>query len=261
MLCMRNGMFLPYQCIREVTVLSNYSHHGGRACEPWGSSGRSEHLPSSSLQRAPAVQRPSENTCQPAAFKEHLPSSSCETVEMTSHSAAIRQQRTPAVQQPSENTCRPAAIREHLPSSSHQRPPAVRHPSDGSHSPQWAPGKLRMWKHKILAPESWDRDQRNDFSEPGRLHLPKHRKALNSLPGDIWFSLTYSPLLTFSDFVAKLLYDWPPPSVSLGQFSQGHWRCCLQGLSPKTSPRIKPNSQLSDCAYFSSLHTPLRYTS
>ena len=258
---MRNGMFLPYQCIREVTVLSNYSHHGGRACEPWGSSGRSEHLPSSSHQRTPAVQQPSESTCCPAAIREHLPASGLQRTPAVQQLWDCRDDQPFSGHQTAENTCRPAAIREHLPSSSHQRPPAVRHPSDGSHSPQWAPRKLRMWKHKILAPESWDRDQRNDFSEPGRLHLPKHRKALNSLPGDIWFSLTYSPLLTFSDFVAKLLYDWPPPPVSSGQFSQGHWRCCRQGLSPKTSPRIKPNSQLSDCAYFSSLHTPLRYTS
>ena len=24
----------PYECIRDVTVVSNYSHRGGRACEP-----------------------------------------------------------------------------------------------------------------------------------------------------------------------------------------------------------------------------------
>ena len=89
------------------------AQEGANTCRP---AAIREHLPFSSLQRAPAVQRPSENTCQPAAFKEHLPSSSCETVETTGHSAAIRQQRTPAVQQPSENTCRPAAIRDHLPS-------------------------------------------------------------------------------------------------------------------------------------------------
>ena len=272
---MRNGMFLPYQCIRDVTVLSNYSHRGGRACEPWGSSGRSEHLPSSGNQRTPAIQRLWD-------YRDHLPSSSCQMAETSCRLAAIRRQRAPAIQQPSENTCHPVAIRDHLPSSSHQRtpviqqpskdtcrpaairrqrPPAIWRPSDGSHSPWWAPRNFRMWKHRILAPESWDIDQRNDFSEPGLLHLPKHRKALNSLPWGIWFSLTYSSLLTFSDFVTKLLYNWSPTPVSSEQFSQGHWRCCLQGLSPKMSPRIKHNSQLSDCTYFSSLHTRSRYIS
>ena len=57
--------------------------------------------------------------------------------------------------------------KEYLPFSSHQT----------SHSP----------KHRILAP---DRGlyQRNDFSEPRLFHLPIHRKVLNSLIWDIWFS-------------------------------------------------------------------------
>ena len=176
---MRNGMFLPYQCIRDVTVLSNYSHRGGRAREPWGSSGRSEHLPSSGNQRTPAIQRLWD-------YRDHLPSSSCQMAETSCRLAAIRRQRAPAIQQPSENTCHPVAIRDHLPSSSHQRtpviqqpskdtcrpaairrqrPPAIWRPSDGSHSPWWAPRNFRMWKHRILAPESWDIDQRNDFSD------------------------------------------------------------------------------------------------
>ena len=118
-----------------------------------------DHLLSSGLQRTPAIQWPSETTCHPEAFREHLPSSSRETVE---------------------TTCRPAAIRR-------QRPLAVQRPLDGTHSPRWAPRKLRMGKHRILAPESWDIDQRNDFSEPGPLHLSKQRKALNFLPWGIWF--------------------------------------------------------------------------
>ena len=42
--------------------------------------------------------------------------------------------------------------------------------------------KLRMRK---LAPESPGTQQRNAFSEPGLLHLPIHRTALNSLTWDI----------------------------------------------------------------------------
>ena len=45
-------------------------------------------------------------------------------------------------------------------------------------------------KQGILAPDSWDAYGRNDFSEPRILDLPIHRKVLNSLTWDIWFSLT-----------------------------------------------------------------------
>ena len=47
--------------------------------------------------------------------------------------------------------------------------------------------KLRMGKHRILAPDSWGAYQRNDFSEPRLLHLPMHRKALNSLRHLVFF--------------------------------------------------------------------------
>ena len=33
--------------------------------------------------------------------------------------------------------------------------------------------KHRMWKHRILIPDSWGAYQRNDFSEPRPLHVPK----------------------------------------------------------------------------------------
>ena len=52
-------------------------------------------------------------------------------------------------------------------------------------------------KLRILAPESWGAYQRNDFSEPRLLHLPIHRKALNSLTWVIWFSLINNNLFTF----------------------------------------------------------------
>ena len=48
---------------------------------------------------------------------------------------------------------------------------------------------LRMEISRILSPESWGAFQRNDFSEPRLLHLPIHRKVLNSLMVDIWVSL------------------------------------------------------------------------
>ena len=57
--------------------------------------------------------------------------------------------------------------------------------------------RLRVRKHRILAPDSWGAYQRNDFSEPRLLHLPIHRKALNSLTWDVWLSLLNSNLLLF----------------------------------------------------------------
>ena len=57
-----------------------------------------------------------------------------------------------------------------------------------SHHGRWALRKLRMWKYRILAPDSWGTYQRNDFSEPGFLHIPIHRKPLNSLTCHIWLS-------------------------------------------------------------------------
>ena len=52
-------------------------------------------------------------------------------------------------------------------------------------------------KHRILAPDSWDAYERNDFSSPRLSHLHIHRKALNSSTWDIWFSLTNNNHLMF----------------------------------------------------------------
>ena len=57
--------------------------------------------------------------------------------------------------------------------------------------------ELRMWKHRILAPGSWDAYQRNVFSEPRLLHIPVHRKVLNFLTWDILFSSINSQFLMF----------------------------------------------------------------
>ena len=64
--------------------------------------------------------------------------------------------------------------------------------------PPWCTSSgLRMGKHRTQAPESWGADQRNDFSQPRLLHLPIHRKLLNSLTSDSWLSLINSHLLMF----------------------------------------------------------------
>jgi len=61
--------------------------------------------------------------------------------------------------------------------------------------------------------------RRNDFKEPGLLYPPIHRKVLNCLTWDIWFSLISSHLLMFQPpvFVAKLLHILAPCLASLEQ--------------------------------------------
>ena len=132
-----------------------------------------------------------------------------------------------------------------------------------SHSLRWAQRKSGCEKHRILAPDSWDAYERNDFSDPRLLHLTIHRKALNSLTWDIWFSLInhnllIARLLIFNlsifnlPFVAMLLliYNLAPPLTSSEQFSQGYLRYCLLGLSPKDFCWIKHNSQVLGSMYF-----------
>ena len=97
--------------------------------------------------------------------------------------------------------------------------PAIYQASDCSHAPRWALRKLRMWRHRILTPDS--QDQRNDFSEPRLLHVPIRRKVLTLLTWDIWFSFINNHHLMFrlSAFIVKLLYKLvaplPPWSCSL----------------------------------------------
>ena len=71
-------------------------------------------------------------------------------------------------------------------------------PSATAATSQWCTlRRLRMRQHRILAPGSWGTYQRNDFNEPWLLHLPIHRKMLNSLTWGVWFSLINSELLMF----------------------------------------------------------------
>ena len=90
--------------------------------------------------------------------------------------------------------------------------PAITQPWGCSHSLWWAPRKLRMWKHRILPPDSWGTDQRNNFSEPGLLHFPIHRNTLNSVTWGIWFSLIYKNFWCsdYLSLVTKLLYNLAP---------------------------------------------------
>ena len=86
-------------------------------------------------------------------------------------------------------------------------------------------------------------------SKPRLLRLPIHRKVLNSLTWEFWFSLINNNLLMFR-LLAKLLYNLAPPLASSEDFSQGHLWCCLPAWSPKNSHQIKQNSSLLGCDYF-----------
>ena len=89
---------------------------------------------------------------------------------------------------------------------------------------------------RMLAQDSWDTYERNDFSKPRLLHLPIQRKVLNSLTWDIWLSLINNNLSVFRLPVpcCKLLYKLTPPSSpaspEVTQLFQGYLKCCLPGL-------------------------------
>ena len=103
----------------------------------------------------------------------------------------------------------------------------------GTHLQGCPPRKLRMRKHRILAPESWGPCQRNNFSESRLLHLPMYRKALNSLTWDISFSLINSHLLMFwsPGFCYKTsIYLAPPLSLQSGSL-RAIWESYLLGLT------------------------------
>ena len=72
-----------------------------------------------------------------------------------------------------------------------------------------------------------DTHESNDFREPRLLHLPIHRKLLNSLPWDILFSLTNNHLLMFRLLApfCKCLYNLTPLCL-LRTFLSGYLRCC-----------------------------------
>ena len=87
--------------------------------------------------------------------------------------------------------------------------------------------ELRVWKHRILAPDGWGAYQGNNFSEPRLLHLPIHRKTLNSLPWVIQFSLINNLLLfRLPAFCCKTFIS----TGSSPLLGVGHLRCCLPGL-------------------------------
>ena len=82
---------------------------------------------------------------------------------------------------------------EHLWSSSHQLQPLPMVSLEER--------KPRMGKTQDPGPRDPRCNQRNDFSKPRLLHLSIHRKVLNCLIGDRWFSL-------INNHLSKKIYFW-----------------------------------------------------
>ena len=121
-----------------------------------------------------------------------------------------------------------------------------------------------MWKHRILAPDSWGAYQRNDFSEPRLLHLPIQSAKFLNLRYPVFFNNNLTIIFCHSDylpFVAKLLYILAPPSPPRSSFLGVTWDAASRAWSPQYVPRIKHNSQLLGCEYFFSQHQEVSMTS
>ena len=100
-------------------------------------------------------------------------------------------------------------------------------------------GQHRMGKHRILAPDSWGTYLRNDFSEPRLLHLPIHRKVLNSLPWDVWFSLII--IFWYSDYLVFVTKLTGVSLTSLDQSLKAIWEAVSWPSSHQKFHQIKHN--------------------
>ena len=89
----------------------------------------------------------------------------------------------------------------------------------------------RLKKNRILAPDSWDAYERNDFNNPRLLHLPIHRRTLNSLTWCLVFLINNNLWCSYClPFVANLCIGW----LSLPSPRSG-----LSGLPEMLSPRLE----------------------
>lgn len=113
-----------------------------------------------------------------------------------------------------------------------------------------------MRKHRIQAPESGSAHQRNDFSELRFLYLPIPRKALNSLPWDIWFSFINRNLLLFwlPGLCCRNPYGFWLLPFFFRAVPQSYLRSYILGLSPQNVCWIKCVSQLSGWFFFFSVN-------
>jgi len=130
-----------------------------------------------------------------------------------------------------------------------------------SHSRQHILRRLRVRKHRILAPDSRGAYQKNNFNG----HLPIHRKVLNSLTWDVW--LLYFSIIFWSSSCAKLiqlcltlcnLVDYSPLGFLSMRFSRQYYWSGLSFPSPGNlpDPGLKPCSLVSPALACSSPLAP-----
>ena len=93
--------------------------------------------------------------------------------------------------------------------------------------------------------------QRNTFREPRALSLPTHKNTLSSLTWDDWFSLINTNFLIFGlpGFCCKSSKMPWLPACLFGGVPQSYLRGSSSGFSPQCVQWIKPNSQLTRCAF------------
>ena len=96
-------------------------------------------------------------------------------------------------------------------------------------------------RSRIRAPDNWDACEWNDFHEPRCLHLPTHRRALNALTWDTWFSLINSHLWrsAYLPVVANFCINWLLPPVPWSSSLGATWDAASPACSPKNSHWIK----------------------
>ena len=105
---------------------------------------------------------------------------------------------------------------------------------------------------RVMTPDSWGAYGRNDFSKPRLKRISIHRKVINFLIWDTWFSLIKNKLLMFwlHASCCKLLYNLTPPLPPLTSSLTATWDVVFCLWSLKNSHWIKHNFQLWGCVYF-----------
>jgi len=99
---------------------------------------------------------------------------------------------------------------------------------------------------KVLARDSWDVYERNYFSEPKLLHFPTHRKTLNSLTWDIWFSLIHKntfEVKTTCALLHSVQFSCSAVSNSLWPHGPQHARLPCSSASPLACSNSCPTSR------------------
>ena len=83
-----------------------------------------------------------------------------------------------------------------------RRIPGISQPSDCSHSPRWVlkKRKLKIWKHRTLAPDCWGVYQRNDFSEPRVFSYNHKQKSAKFFNLECLFFVCFSVLIHKNTF-------------------------------------------------------------